>query len=118
MGYCDSELSIVLVDDDEIAELNKRYLNRDSSTNVIAFSMSTKEYQGPHPEVLGDVVISTETAVREANERGVSLKEELALLLAHGILHLLGFNHEDDLHAADIMERKEAEILASLGLQR
>ena len=69
-----------------------------------------------HPDLLGDVIISTETAEREAQHRGVTLQEEMALLLAHGILHLLGYDHEGaPEEAAKKMEAKEQEILTRLG---
>jgi probable rRNA maturation factor len=69
-----------------------------------------------HPALLGDVVISTETAEREALDRRVTLEEEMALLLIHGILHLLGYDHEDAPEKAGAMEAKEQEIMARLGL--
>jgi probable rRNA maturation factor len=68
-----------------------------------------------HPDLLGDVIISTETAEREAQHRGVTFKEEMALLLAHGILHLLGYDHEGPPDEAATMEAKEQEILTRLG---
>lgn len=69
-----------------------------------------------HPTLLGDVVISAETADREASQRGVTLDEEMALLLVHGILHLLGYEHENTPEEAAAMEAKEQEVLARLGL--
>ena len=68
-----------------------------------------------HPHLLGDVIISTETAQREAQHRGVTLREEMALLLVHGILHLLGYDHEGAPDEAATMEAKEQEILSRLG---
>lgn len=105
LGLKGRELSVLLVDDSEIRELNRKYLGRDRPTNVLAFPM-----EGPQPFPLGDVVISTETAEREARERGVSLEEEMALLLAHGVLHLIGYDHEGDKEEA-LMRVKEEEIL-------
>jgi probable rRNA maturation factor len=104
-----------LVDDDEMTQLNREYLSRDHPTNVLAFPMREGEEQDLHPALLGDVVISTETAEREARHRGVTLHEEMALLLVHGILHLLGFAHEGDPDEAATMEAKEQEILSRLG---
>jgi probable rRNA maturation factor len=117
LGCRDCELSILLVDDDEMSELNRQYLSRDHPTNVLAFSMKEGENTHLHPAVLGDVVVSTETARREALERGVTLEEEMALLLVHGVLHLLGYDHEGAPEAAAYMEAKEQEILARLGLK-
>jgi probable rRNA maturation factor len=111
----ESELSILLVDDVEIQRLNREYLSRDHPTNVLAFAMSEGEDKHLHPALLGDVVVSTETAQREALQRGVPLEEEMALLLAHGILHLLGYDHEDAPDAAAQMEAKEQEVLTRLG---
>jgi len=116
LGYREGELSILLVDDDEITHLNRHYLSRNHATNVLAFSMREGEPQHLHPDILGDVVISTETAQREAQQRGVTLDEEMALLLVHGILHLLGYDHEGAPEAAAEMESKEQEILARLSV--
>ncbi|RLA85397.1 MAG: rRNA maturation RNase YbeY [Deltaproteobacteria bacterium] len=106
LGLQDKELSVLLTDDDEITELNRRYLRRNRPTNVIAFPM-----EGPHPRPLGDVVISTETAKREAEESGIEMREEVALLLAHGILHLLGYDHEGDPEEARRMEEEEERLV-------
>jgi len=116
LGYRESELSILLVDDDEITHLNRQYLSRDHATNVLAFAMREGEDKHLHPDILGDVVISTETAQREAQQRGVSLDEEMALLLVHGILHLLGYDHEGAPEGGAVMAAKEQEILIRLGL--
>jgi probable rRNA maturation factor len=115
LGCRESELSILLVDDDEMQHLNREYLSRDHPTNVLAFSMREGEERHLNPSVLGDVVISTETAQQEALQRDVPLEEEMALLLVHGILHLLGYDHEDDPEAAAEMEAKEKEVLTRLG---
>jgi probable rRNA maturation factor len=115
LGCPESELSILLVDDDEIMRLNRDYLSRDRPTNVLAFAMREGVAQDIHPGVLGDVVISTETAQREAQHGGVTLDEEMALLLVHGILHLLGYEHEDVPEEATQMEAKEQEIMSRLG---
>ena len=115
MGCLGDELSILLVDDDEITHLNLEYLGRDHPTNVLAFPMREGKDKHLHPDLLGDVIISTETAEREAQHRGVTLQEEMALLLVHGILHLLGYDHEGPPDAAATMEAKEQEILSRLG---
>jgi probable rRNA maturation factor len=111
----DAELSIVLVDDADIQLLNRDYLQRDKPTNVISFSMREGEGGNLHPELLGDVVISTETAARDAAEAGISFESELLFLLLHGILHLCGYDHErGTAEEASIMEAKEQEIFAIL----
>ena len=115
LGCHGCELSIVLVDDEEITHLNLAYLARDHPTNVLAFPMREGQDKHLHPDLLGDVIISTETAEREAQHRGVILQEEMTLLLVHGILHLLGYEHEEDSDKAALMEAKEQEILNRLG---
>jgi probable rRNA maturation factor len=104
-----------LVDDDEMTHLNLKYLARDHPTNVLAFPMREGKDKHLHPDLLGDVIISTETAEREAHHRGVTLGEEMALLLVHGILHLLGYDHEGAPDEAAAMEATEQEILSRLG---
>ena len=115
MGCDGCELSVLLVDDKEMTHLNGAYLARDYPTNVLAFPMREGEDTHLHPDLLGDVIISTETAEREAQHRGVTLEEEMALLLVHGILHLLGYDHEGDPDNAALMEAREQEILSRLG---
>jgi probable rRNA maturation factor len=117
LGCHGCELSILLVDDDEITHLNLAYLARDHSTNVLAFPMREGEDKHLHPDLIGDVIISTETAEREAQHRGVILQEEIARLLVHGILHLLGYDHEGDPNKVAAMEAKEQEILSRLGFE-
>jgi len=93
LNQLDKEIGIVFVDDQQIRELNQRYLKRDRPTNVISFPMAQGEFPEINPQLLGDVVISVETAVREAEESGLSFEEEVAFLLIHGILHLTGYDH-------------------------
>ncbi len=115
LGCSESELSILLVDDDEMQRFNREYLCRDRPTNVLAFAMKEGKEPYLNPVLLGDVVVSTETAQREALQRDATLEEEMALLLVHGVLHLLGYDHEDDPSAAAEMQAKEEEVLKHLG---
>ncbi len=110
----DAELSILIVDDPQIALLNKQYLNRNGPTNVIAFPMRTGSYANITPELLGDVLISVETALREGKRVGISMEERFTQLLVHGILHLLGYDHETSDQDAHEMEQKSNEILKLL----
>ena len=113
LGCPESELSVVIVDDEQIRVLNRDYLQRDRSTNVISFAMQEGQGAGLHPELLGDVVISADTAARDASEGGVCFESELYFLLIHGILHLLGFDHERGSEEdALLMEGKEREVFA------
>ena len=89
------ELSLLLVDDDQIREFNKTYLKRDRSTNVISFSMREGEFGDINPQLLGDIILSVETAYRDAATVRIDLMDEVEFLVIHGLLHLLGYEHED-----------------------
>jgi probable rRNA maturation factor len=98
-----------------IRDINRDYLKKDRPTNVISFAMQEGEGGGVQPEVLGDVVISAETAARDAFDAQISFESELYFLLLHGILHLLGYDHERGTQAdAERMEAKEREIFSLL----
>ncbi len=115
MGYCDSELSLSIVGDRTIRRINRDYLGRDKPTNVISFAMQEGDFPGLNPQLLGDVVISADTAAREAEEGGVSFESRLTFLLLHGILHLTGYDHERSGEAeARRMAEKERELFALL----
>lgn len=90
-GINSGELSILLVDDLQIADLNKRYLKINSATDVLAFRMSDGKYGKINPEILGDVVLSVDTAKAQACRLKLGIEAEINLYLIHGILHLLGF---------------------------
>jgi len=107
-------MSILLVDDNTMTQMNKRYLNRQGATNVLAFPMREGPFCEINPHVLGDVVISVETAEREAREAQITLEARLYYLLIHGILHLLGYNHEGSREDREIMERKTESLLSLL----
>jgi probable rRNA maturation factor len=111
LDYPDAELSILIVDDQQIARLNQQYLNRKGPTNVIAFAMQEGPFVEIAPDLLGDVVISAESAHREAKSADLSTAVYFDQLLIHGILHLLGYDHENDKFEADKMEQKANEIL-------
>ncbi len=107
---------MVIVDDVQIREINRDYLQRDKPTNVISFAMQEGEGAGLNPQLLGDVVISADTAARDAAEAGVCFESELYFLLLHGILHLLGYDHERGTEEqARVMEAREREIFALIG---
>ncbi|MBN1141781.1 MAG: rRNA maturation RNase YbeY [Deltaproteobacteria bacterium] len=118
LGCPDAELSLVVVSDDQIRELNRDYLGRDRATNVISFPMREGEGSGLHPELLGDVVISADTAARDAEEAGIAFERELYFLLLHGILHLVGYNHEGVSEEETLrMEAKEDELFALIAAE-
>jgi probable rRNA maturation factor len=89
------EISVLIVDDEQIRKINRDYLNRDRSTNVISFAMTEGFSGNIHPEILGDIVISAETALRDALAAGLQFGDEMEFLLIHGLLHLIGYNHEN-----------------------
>jgi probable rRNA maturation factor len=92
-----AELSVVFTGDAAIRELNRTYRDTDAATDVLSFSQAEGEaFAVPDGETphLGDVIISLETARRQADEHGLALQDEVAHLLVHGILHLLGYDHE------------------------
>jgi probable rRNA maturation factor len=117
LDYHDAELSILIVDDPQIEILNKKYLRRSGPTNVIAFPMRTDPFSNINPELLGDVVISIETAEKEGTTIGISTEERFIQLLVHGILHLLGYDHETSEAEADKMEKKTDEILKLINME-
>lgn len=113
MGCPDGEVSVLIVDDEQIRRLNRDYLGKDRPTNVISFSMQEGEGAGVQPLLMGDVVISAQTAARDAAEAGVCFESELYFLLLHGILHLFGYDHERGTEEeARRMEEKEREVFA------
>lgn len=115
LGAAGSELSVSIVGDRAIRTINREYLGKDRPTNVISFSLREGEFGDLNPASLGDVVISADTAAREAEEGGTSFHERFCFLLLHGILHLLGYDHErSGEKEAARMEAKEQEIFGLL----
>lgn len=126
----DAELSMLFVDEQAMAELNKRFLGRDGATDVLAFPIDDDVYEGGRlpdslgpagpgddvepsdvPTLLGDVVVCPAVARRNAPAHAGTYDDEMALLVVHGILHLLGMDHTED-EEAQAMERLERELLA------
>jgi probable rRNA maturation factor len=110
---CDrGELSILFTDDAHISELNRSYLGREGPTNVMAFPMSDDPDSGVRSGMLGDVVISVDTALREARSANEPPEEAIYRLLIHGILHLMDYDHERSPRDERIMMREEARLLS------
>jgi probable rRNA maturation factor len=115
----DVEVSVLFVDEPTIAKLNERFLDRSGPTDVLAFAVDEwvadddddedEEAEEP-PYLLGDVVVCPAVAARNARAHATPIAEELELLVVHGLLHLLGMDHEDD-DEAERMERREDELL-------
>ena len=110
----DAELSILFVDDEEMSRINEEYRHKEGPTDVIAFAMGEGEFGNISNNILGDVVISIDTARRQACERKVDIMNEVRVLLIHGILHLHGYDHEKSEAQRHIMEGKERELLKAL----
>ncbi|HWP51449.1 MAG TPA: rRNA maturation RNase YbeY [Clostridia bacterium] len=117
-----AEISISLVDNESIRELNASYRNKDSATDVLSFPMGEEGIYDINEEsgasILGDIVISMERAVEQARLYGHSLERELGFLTVHSMFHLLGYDHETDGMQARIMHEKEEAVLQGLGLSR
>lgn len=111
LGYDDHELSVVITDDPSIMELNQTHRGIAKPTNVLSFPMLEGEFSTITPGLLGDLVISIETAEREAVDAGITLEERMSQLMVHGILHLVGFDHEQGENEAVEMEKKSLELL-------
>ncbi len=121
LGRGNAELSILLTDDKTIASLNKRYLNRDGPTNVISFGQGEQFHNSTNIDILGDIAISVDTAERQATTRGVSLTDEILILIVHGLLHLLGYLHDPkegaSLKDESLMQAEETRLLSLIGVQ-
>lgn len=120
----DAEVTLLFVDEKEMASYNRRFLDREGATDVLAFPVESlvpgiapdTDPVGP-PLMLGDVVISPGYVRRQASDLGVSFEEEMALMVTHGILHLLGYDHEED-DQAERMEARERQLLSLMGMTR
>jgi len=109
LDLAEAEVSCVLTDDATIHELNKVYRGMDRPTDVLAFAMHEGEFGELAGQVLGDVIVSVPTARRQAEARNVAVLDEVTMLLAHGILHLLGWDH--DTPAKDRRMKRETQRL-------
>lgn len=123
-----SEISIMLVDDDKIREINREYRHIDRATDVLSFPMvdmaegqvisDTGDFDmDENLLLLGDIVISMEMAEKQAEEYGHSFERELAFLVTHGVFHLLGYDHEGE-NEGGIMFEKQEKVLGQMGLER
>lgn len=122
-GLQKAEVSILLVSDAKMRKINKQWRGKDSSTDVLSFPLFEGEkleipLKSLHPLELGDVVISLPTAKRQAREHEVGLRQELDLLLVHGMLHLLGLDHERSKAECQKMKNWEIKLLGKAGLIR
>ena len=118
----DCEVSVTFVDNEEIAQLNGDFRNKPQPTDVLSFPLGEEDTydvdQDTGAILLGDIVISLEKAMEQADLYGHSLQREVAFLTVHSMYHLLGYDHENGGREAQIMREKEEQVLAKLGLQR
>ncbi len=116
------EVNITFVDNEKIRELNKKYRNIDKPTDVLSFPMGNGDDYPTNPEtgfkILGDVVISVERAVFQAEEYDHTLRRELGFLTTHSVLHLLGYDHENGGIEASKMREREEEVMTLIGQPR
>jgi probable rRNA maturation factor len=113
LDYKDFELSIVITDDEDIKNLNKEFRQLDKATNVLSFPVNDENSSFiPFLSVLGDIVISEDTAKKEALEAGITLDQRISQLLVHGILHLIGYDHESGEAEEEEMTKKSIELLS------
>lgn len=121
LGVADHEVSIVLVDDDQIQLINRQYRNKNAPTNVLSFPFNEGAdrsiSQVPVKE-LGDIFISLDTAQREAKEFNQTFQQRMTWLLIHGMLHLQGYDHEKSVKDEQLMYAKEQELLDKIQIQR
>lgn len=108
------EVSLLLGDDARIRELNRTWRGKDKATNVLSFPLDAP-HAGHGPRVLGDIALAYETVARETGARGISVSQHAAHLVVHGMLHLLGYDHESELQAQK-METLEVRVLDGLGI--
>jgi len=113
VGHGRSELSVALVDDPAIRELNRDWRGKKRATDVLSFSLLEGESTGHRGKLLGDIVISVETAARQAAARHRGLDEEVARLVVHGLLHILGHDHEADADSR-VMEAEQRRLWRAL----
>ncbi len=117
-----AEISVTFVDDEQIHELNKTHRNVDKSTDVLSFPLGENGVYDKNLDtgacLLGDIVISVETAVRQAETYGHTLQREIGFLTVHSMLHLLGYDHVNGGIEAVHMREKEEHVLTELGLKR
>ena len=114
-----AEISVTFVDNEEIRKLNAQYRNKDTATDVLSFPMGENGVYDVNMEtgakILGDVVLSMEKAIEQANAYGHSLQREVAYLTAHSVLHLLGYDHIESMERVRMREKEEL-IMTELGL--
>ena len=114
-GLPDAELSVLFIGDRAMRSLNHAWRGKDRTTDVLSFSLREGTFSHIRPEMLGDIVISVPVAARQAREEGHTLAREIDRLLVHGLVHLLGYDHERGPQEARRMSKRERELLKGIG---
>ena len=115
LDCADKEISLSFVDDKTIQRLNNQYRDKDKPTNVLSFSLREGEFSNINPHVLGDIVISVDTAKADASKSAHTFEQEINFLILHGLLHLLGYNHENTTkEETKKMQKKEKDLFRLL----
>jgi probable rRNA maturation factor len=110
----DAELSVLFIGDRAMRTLNRQYRGKDRTTDVLSFSLREGRFGGVQPNMLGDIVISVPVAWQQAVDAGLTMQQELERLLVHGLLHLVGYDHERGAADARSMRMKERSLLRRL----
>ncbi|HAK58907.1 MAG TPA: rRNA maturation RNase YbeY [Nitrospiraceae bacterium] len=114
LGLPEAELSILFIGDHAMRSLNRRYRGKDKATDVLSFPMREGAFSSVQPHILGDIVISIPTALNQAKKAASPLSREIDRLLVHGLLHLVGHDHEQSRRGAETMKKKERKLLKRL----
>lgn len=118
----DAQVSVTLVDNEAIREINREHRNIDSATDVLSFPLGDDDSFDTDPDtgaiLLGDIVISLERAAEQAREYGHSFRREVAFLITHSLFHLLGYDHVDSEEDEKLMFGKQEKVLEALGITR
>jgi probable rRNA maturation factor len=112
-GLVDSEINLRILDDEEMKKLNYKFRNKNLTTNVLSFQ--SDDISIKHTKNIGDIAISSEYVERESVEEGKTFEDHMIHMLAHGVYHILGYDHESD-EMAVIMENKEINILNKINI--
>jgi probable rRNA maturation factor len=112
-GSVDNEINLRILDDNKMKKLNHQFRNKNNTTNVLSFPSDDISIR--HTKNIGDIAISLEYVEREAKEEGKTFEDHMIHMLAHGVYHILGYDHESD-EMATIMENKEINILNKINI--
>ncbi|GGD15959.1 rRNA maturation RNase YbeY [Aquisalinus flavus] len=113
--FCKGTVALLFTSDEAVQRLNREFLGKDKPTNVLSFPTDEDVMDHDGPIHIGDIALAYETCYREAVDKRVALKDHAAHLIFHGVLHLFGYDHEDDDEAL-VMEKMETDLLADMGI--